>query len=287
MKRYLPFALLAAFALTACTGKDDAASADAPAATDTAVSEAQLMKDAAAAAAAGNDPNTVAADPTVAAAAAAGAAETAASSTAGGPVPGLKLGVDYELVKNGQPFEPLNGKIEVVEAFGYVCSHCATFQPSISSWGQRLPADVRFTYLPAALGGPWDDYARAFYASQVMGILDKAHAKVYDAIHLEGKLNGLRGGDSEEEIAAYYAQFGVDPKAFIGNMKSFAVTGKFNKARQYFAAQSIGVVPVTPTIFVNGKYRVAANGELDRLQVADVLIAFERGQAGAAAPAKP
>ena len=282
MKRYLPFALLAAFALNACTGKDDAASSDAPAATDTAVSEAQLMKDAAAAAAAGNDPDTVVADP-----AAAGAAQAAAPSTADGPVPGLKLGVDYELVKNGQPFEPLNGKIEVVEAFGYVCGHCATFHPSISSWGQRLPADVRFTYLPAALGGPWDDYARAFYASQVMGILDKAHAKVYDAIHLEGKLNGLRGGDSEEDIAAYYAQFGVDPKAFIGNMKSFAVTGKFNKAKQYFAAQSIGVVPVTPTIFVNGKYRVAANGELDRLQVADVLIAFERSQAGAAAPAKP
>ncbi len=285
MKRYLPFALLAASALTACTGKDDAASTDAPAATDTAVSEAQLIKDAAAAAAAGNDPNAVVADPAIADDA--GAAQASAPSSADGPVPGLKLGVDYELVKNGQPFEPLNGKIEVVEAFGYVCSHCATFQPSISSWGQRLPADVRFTYLPAALGGPWDDYARAFYASQVMGILDKAHAKVYDAIHLEGKLNGLRGGDSEEDIAAYYAQFGVDPRAFIGNMKSFAVTGKLNKAKQYFAAQSIGVVPVTPTIFVNGKYRVAAKGELDRLQIADALIAFERDQAGAAVPAKP
>src|SRR5690606_35938596 len=39
----------------------------------------------------------------------AAAAEQAASS--------LTPGVDYELVRGGQPYEPLNGKIEVVEVF--------------------------------------------------------------------------------------------------------------------------------------------------------------------------
>ena len=121
-----------------------------------------------------------------------------------------------------------------------------------------------------------------------MGIAEKAHEKVYDAIHLEGKLKGERGEDSDADIAAFYSQFGVDAKAFAGNMKSFAVTGKFNKAKQYFAAQSIGATPSTPTIFVNGKYRVLGRSAEDRLRVADALIAFERAQAaGAAAPATP
>lgn len=286
MKRYLPFALLAALALTACTGKDDAAATDAPAATDTAVNEEQLMKDAAAAAAAGNDPNAVVADP---AAADAGAAPVAAPATADGPVPGLKLGTDYQLVQNGQPFEPLNGKIEVVEMFNFVCPACASFQPLIGNWKKTLPADVRFTYVPAAFGGNWDQYVRAFYASQTMGIADKAHEKVYDAIHLEGKLKGERGEDSDADISAFYSQFGVDAKAFAGNMKSFAVTGKFNKAKQYFASQSIGATPSTPTIFINGKYRVLGRSAEDRLRVADALIAHERAQASgaAAAPATP
>lgn len=285
MKRYLPFALLAALALTACTGKDDAASTDAPAATDTAVSEAQLMKEAEQALKNASDPNAVVADP---AAADAGAAPAPAPASADGPVPGLKLGVDYQLVQNGQPFEPLNGKIEVVEMFNFVCPACASFQPLIGSWKKTLPADVRFTYVPAAFGGNWDQYVRAFYASQTMGIAEKAHEKVYDAIHLEGKLKGERGEDSDADIAAFYSQFGVDAKAFAGNMKSFAVTGKFNKAKQYFAAQSIGATPSTPTIFINGKYRVLGRSAEDRLRVADALIAYERAQAaGAAAPATP
>ena len=285
MKRYLPFALLAALALTACTGKDDAAATDAPAATDTAATDAQTLKDAEIAAAAGNDPNAVVADP---AAADAGATPAAAPATADGPVPGLKLGTDYQLVQNGQPFEPLNGKIEVVEMFNFVCPACASFQPLIGSWKKTLPADVRFTYVPAAFGGNWDQHARAFYAAQTMGIADKAHEKVYDGIHLEGKLKGERGEDSDADLGAFYSQFGVDAKQFAGNMKSFAVTGKFNKAKQYFAAQSIGATPSTPTIFVNGKYRVLGRSAEDRLRVADALIAYERAQAaGAAAPTTP
>lgn len=286
MKRYLPFALLAALALTACTGKDDAATTDAPAATDTAATDAQTMKDAEIAAAAGNDPNAVVADP--AAGNDVSATPSAAPASADGPVPGLKLGTDYELVQNGQPFEPLNGKIEVVEMFNFVCPACASFQPLIGNWKKTLPADVRFTYVPAAFGGNWDQYVRAFYAAQTMGIAEKAHEKVYDAIHLEGKLKGERGEDSDADISAFYAQFGVDAKAFAGNMKSFAVTGKFNKAKQYFASQSIGATPSTPTIFVNGKYRVLGRSAEDRLRVADALIAYERAQAaGAATPATP
>ena len=141
---------------------------------------------------------------------------------------------------------------------------------------------MRFTYVPAAFGGNWDQYVRSFYAAQTMGIAEKAHERVYDGIHLENKLKGERGNDSDAEIAAFYAQFGVDAKQFAGNMKSFAVTGKFNKAKQYIMSQRVSS---TPTLMVNGKYSALGRSAEDRLRIVDALIAHEL--AGTAAPATP
>src|SRR5690606_19315117 len=43
-------------------------------------------------------------------------------------------GEHYDLIPGGQPFEPLEGKIEVVEVFNYVCPACAMFQPLVNNW---------------------------------------------------------------------------------------------------------------------------------------------------------
>ena len=282
MTRYLTLALLAAFALTACNGKQDDAAE--PATADTAVvaaSEAETMAAAEAAAKASADPAAApaaAADPTVPA-----PIEAApVAPPVNGAIPGLKLGVDYDIIQNGQPFEPLNGKIEVVEVFNHVCPACAAFQPLVLSWKKKLLPDVRFTYVPAAFGGNWDQYVRSFYAAQTMGIADKAHERVYDAIHLENKLKGERGSDSDAELGAFYAQFGVDAKQFAGNMKSFAVTGKFNKARQYIVSQQVAN---TPNLMINGRYRVLGQNFDDKFRIADAIIAHERTRT--AAPAAP
>ena len=280
MKRHLIFALLAGFALTACTAKEEETTAAAAATAETAPNDAEVMAAAEALAKASADPNAPAA---VEAGPAADAAAPAPAAAANGVIPGLKLGTDYEIIKNGQPFEPLNGKIEVVEVFNFVCPACAAFEPLVSNWKKTLGPDVRFTYVPAAFGGNWDQYVRSFYTAQTMGIAEKAHARTYDAIHLEGKLKGERGEDSDADLAAFYAQFGVEAKQFAANMKSFAVTGKFNKARQYIQTQQVSG---TPTLMINGKYRVLGGRSWEqRLQIADALIAHERAQAAAPAAA--
>ena len=283
MKRHLTLALLAALALSACTGKQDETPAPAADASPAAAapSEAELMAAAEAAAKASADLNAAPA-PTADPAATPAPADAAPAAAAADAIPGLKLGIDYEIVENGQPFEPLNGKVEVVEVFNYVCPACASFQPLVVSWKKKLPASVRFTYVPAAFGGNWDQYVRSFYAAQTMGIAEKAHERVYDGIHLENKLKGERGNDSDAEIAAFYAQFGVDAKQFAGNMKSFAVTGKFNKAKQYIMSQRVSS---TPTLMVNGKYSALGRSAEDRLRIVDALIAHEL--AATAAPATP
>jgi protein dithiol oxidoreductase (disulfide-forming) len=281
MKRHLILAVLAAFALAGCNDKQDDAAAPVAPATESASSatDAATMAAAEAAAKASADPNAapVAADPAQAPVEATPAAPTPAS----GDIPGLKLGSDYEIIKGGQPFEPLDGKIEVVEVFNFVCPACAAFQPLVVSWEKTKPSDVRFTYVPAAFGPKWDPYVRAFYAAQTLGIEEKSHNQIYNAIHIDNKLKGERGDDSDDEIAAVYAQFGVEAKQFAGNMKSFAVSGKFNKAKQYIIQQQVNS---TPTVMVNGKYRVLGRDFDDRFRVLNAIIAHERAQTAASAP---
>lgn len=278
MKRFALTLMLAGavVGLAACNKTDEAAPAQAEAAGP---SDAELLAQAEAAKANGGADAAAPTDmPTSA---------TPAAAEAAAGIPGLTLGTDYTVVKNGQPFEPLNGKIEVVEVFGYACGHCANFQPLVVAWKKTLPADVRFTYLPAPFGGNWDQYVRAYYAAETMGLASKTHEAMYDAIHLDEQLKGQRGNDSDAEIAAFYAKFGADPKAFAAAMRSFAVTGKFNRAQQYIRAQG---VDSTPTMMVNGKYIALGRTMEDRFRVLDALVAHERNlaaaaQAPAAAPA--
>jgi protein dithiol oxidoreductase (disulfide-forming) len=281
MKRYLVLPLLAALLFSACDSKKTS-TAETPS-TDTATAtDAETMAAAEAAAKASADPNAAAAtDP------APPADPNAASSATPTPpaegIPGLVKGTDYEEIPNGKPFEPLNGKIEVVEVFNFVCPACAGFQPMVVSWKSKLPADVRFTYVPAAFGGNWDQFVRSYYTAQTMGIAEKAHEATYDAIHFRKTLKGERGEDSDEDIAKFYSQFGVDAKQFASSMRSFAVSAKFNKAKQFIID---GRVNSTPTLVINGTYRVRGRNSEDVLRIADTLIAYERAQASTPAAAK-
>jgi thiol:disulfide interchange protein DsbA len=188
-----------------------------------------------------------------------------------GPEP--VAGTDYVAIEGGQPLQPATGKIEVTEIFGYVCPACARFQPLVSSWKAGLPADVNFVYVPAVFGGTWDDYARAFYAAEALGVQDKTHDALYSAIHIEQSLKGERGRDSVQDIANFYGKHGVNPKTFSDTMSGFSVSAKVNRAKQFAQRSKISG---TPSLIVNGKYLVKGQSFEDMLRIADHLIARER-----------
>ncbi|HEY0332277.1 MAG TPA: thiol:disulfide interchange protein DsbA/DsbL [Stenotrophomonas sp.] len=182
-------------------------------------------------------------------------------------------GTDYEVIEGGQPFQQAAGKIEVAEVFGYVCPACFRFQPALAPWKAGLPSDVNFVYVPALFGGTWDDYARAFYAAETLGVEAKTHDALYNAIHVEQRLKGERGRDSVEDISAFYAPYGVDPKQFASTMGSFGVAAKTNRAKQFAQRSKISG---TPSLIINGKYLVKGTSYQDMLRIADHLIARER-----------
>ncbi len=219
------------------------------------------------------------------AAAAAAAVQKAEEEAARLPPP--VEGTDYVTISNGQPFDTPPGKVEVVEYFGYVCPFCAALQPQVAAMKANQPPDVHFIYVPAPFGGPWDNYARAFYAADAMGIVPKTHDAMFRAIHIDRTLKGERGVDTPDDIAAFYANYGVDPKLFLSSMQSFAVTAQINRARQSMqAAYANGDQMGTPTFVVAGKYRVKGKSQDDMFRILNQLIQSERAKlkaAGAAA----
>jgi thiol:disulfide interchange protein DsbA len=199
-----------------------------------------------------------------------------------GPAP--VLGTDYEEIAGGTPWQAVPGKIEVVEVFGYVCPACARFAPTVEPWKNKLPADVVFHYVPAPFGPEWDPYAKAFYVADQLGLVDRSHMALIDAIHVKDSMPGEGDTPDEQKIANFYAQYGADPKQFLDMMHSFAVSTKVAQGKQFM--QKTGVTG-TPTIIVDGKYRVTGGKTYgDVLRITDHLIAKERAaMSGGAAPA--
>ncbi|WP_119719156.1 thiol:disulfide interchange protein DsbA/DsbL [Cognatilysobacter tabacisoli] len=251
----LLFALL--LPLAACTGQQDAAPTAATPAAPTAT------------------PAAPAADAATAATPAPAEIVPAATATPPqGPAP--VAGTDYVEIAGGQPLEPTAGQVEVVEVFGYTCPHCASFEPLVNAWRAKQTADVRFTPVAAPFGGYWTPYARAYYAAQTLGLASKTHDAMFRAIHVERSLP-VQPVPTNEQIAAFYAKHGADAQQFASTMSSFAVDAKLKRAEAFITRSG---VDSTPTLVVNGKYRVTGKTLEDNLRITDHLVAQERAAAG-------
>lgn len=179
------------------------------------------------------------------------------------------LGSDYFLIDN--PDHETGKSVSVVEVFGYSCPHCAHFQSYIDAWKKKQSADVKFSYLPAAFGGVWEAFARAYYTADAMGVLQKSHNGIFDAVHVQH-----RPITNISDIAALYADYGVDQNVFASTMVSFPISAKVDAARAQ--AQRWGI-DSTPTMVVAGKYRVmvtVAGREEGLLRNVDWFVAKER-----------
>ncbi|MGK2913917.1 MAG: thiol:disulfide interchange protein DsbA/DsbL [Porticoccaceae bacterium] len=162
-------------------------------------------------------------------------------------------------------------RIEVTEVFWYGCSHCFSFEPLVDKWAHTLPADVVLARSPAIWHPTMELHARAFYTAKALGVLDKLHLPLYEAMNLrKAKLA------SEQEIRELFIANGVPLDKFTQTFNSFGVTSAIKQAD---ARQRGYQVEGTPEMIVNGKYRVTAamaGGQEGMLKVVDFLVAQER-----------
>jgi len=170
----------------------------------------------------------------------------------------------------------------VVEVFGYVCPACARFHPLLASWIETLPRDVTLRYVPAPFGADWDPYARGFYVADAMGLTSRTHDALIDAIHLTHTMPGEGQSPSDEAVAKFYGNYGVDTLLFLDQMRSFATQAKMQRGMQFLVRSS---VEGTPTLIVAGKYRVTGRTYRDTLRIASELVRRERASRVATTPA--
>ncbi len=147
---------------------------------------------------------------------------------------------------NRPAIEREDGKIQITEFFWYGCPHCYKLEPAMKAWLKTLPDDVVFSREAPALNKSWENHSRAFYASELMAVNDKLHEPLFHGIHRDQK--PLR---TQEQIVAFASEKGIDGKKFDSMMKSFAVQGRMNQARQDSITYRLTGVPA---ILVNGEY---------------------------------
>jgi thiol:disulfide interchange protein DsbA len=183
------------------------------------------------------------------------------------PQASIVAGHDYVVLSIPQRQES-NGKIEVVEFFSWGCPHCYEFYPMLSRWLSTLPKDVSFKRVPAGLGHPeWEALARAYYALQVTGNVDRLDSQIFEDIHK----NHVWLYD-ERSITAWVGKHGVNVAKFTEAYRSFNVNVSAGHAEQ--KAEDFRI-PGVPTLAIAGKYTVDGD-QAKMLTTSDQLIVMAR-----------
>jgi thiol:disulfide interchange protein DsbA len=163
-------------------------------------------------------------------------------------------------------------KIEVLEVFWYGCGHCFRFQPLVDHWAENAPDDVEYLRFPAIWNDLMKVHARAYYTAESLGVTDKVHGPIFEAINLQN--NRLQ---NERQLATLFARHGVSEADFATAFNSFPVNTQVNQAERKMRDYQIRS---TPNVIVNGKYLVTTNDAVrtqqDMLTIVDFLVAQER-----------
>ncbi len=173
-------------------------------------------------------------------------------------------GRNYDLINPAQPTHVPAGRVEVVEVFSYGCPACNQFQPIMAELAAKLPKKAQLVYVPASWNPAesWPLFQRAFLTAQILGIAERTHQALYDAIWKTGELAVVdpathqlkRPQPTIGAIARFYARVGgVTQQQVLDTAKSFAVDMKMMESDELVKAYA---VEGTPTLIVAGKYRV-------------------------------
>jgi protein dithiol oxidoreductase (disulfide-forming) len=175
-----------------------------------------------------------------------------------------KEGEQYFRVEPVQPSSVAPGKIEVVEVFSYACPACNLFYPTINKLKASLPAKVQWRFVPASwhVEEDWKVFQRAYFAAEALGIAERTHSKIFDAVWKTRELaivdtatNQIKNPlPSLADVAKYYESIEkLKPGEFLDTAHSFSVDAKMREAD---AQIRLYQVDETPSVIVNGKYRL-------------------------------
>ncbi len=187
-------------------------------------------------------------------------------------------GTNYVVLDRVQATTVPAGKVEVMEVFSYACPFCDKFQPIIQQLERGLPPYAQMVFLPASFipTEDWPMFQQAYFAAQSLGIADRTHQAMYDAVWQSGELATVDQSTNEvkhplpslEDAAhVYWELTGIDPQKFLTAARSFGVATEMREADAQIMAMQ---VPGTPCIVVDGRYRIV----MESLRSPDEVISL-------------
>ena len=189
-------------------------------------------------------------------------------------------GTQYTRLASPQPTSAPD-KVEVVEMFSYACPHCFHMEAELEEWLKAKPDDVVFVRLPVVFRPDWEVLAKAYFTAEILGVLDKTHEALFEAIHEKNQKF-----PDEAAMQAFFVSQGVSAEDFKKTFDSFEVDMKVRNAKDMTRRYAITGVP---TFIVNGKFSTSASlvagdekglsvKELNEktLKVVDYLVEQER-----------
>ena len=176
-------------------------------------------------------------------------AAVAALSTGAAAQEQYQKGVHYDVIEPAI-HTGISDRVVVTEFFSYGCGHCYNFEPLLESFESRLPEGVVVQRTPVI----WNNnpglklLAKTYYAVEVLDVFEPVHGAVFKTIHRQRKRLS-----SPEAVRAVFVENGVDAKDFDRAFGSFGIDSMVRQA----AARTEGArVQGTPSLMVNGKYRI-------------------------------
>ena len=185
-----------------------------------------------------------------------------------------QVGKDYMVLKKPVPTDS-GAKVEVLEFFQYSCPHCFAYDPFLTAWRKKLPADVEYKRIPIAWDNSTMPHVRIYYTLEALGKLPELHEKVFTAIQ-KNKQPLL----DPDQIADFMAANGIDRKQWIDTYNSFSIAARANRAGQIWRAYN---VDGTPMMGIDGKFTTAPSMVGSRegsLIVLDYLVQQARAEHG-------
>lgn len=151
----------------------------------------------------------------------------------------------YRILEASQPTNTGN-KIEVIEFFGYFCSHCYSFDPHLKQWAKKQGNNVVFKRVHVGFGESMRGHQKMFYTLDAMGKLEELHPKIFQAIQ-----SGQQPLRRDEQIFDFVAKNGVDKTKFIEIYNSPWIASLTQAAAEL---QSLFKVDGVPLIAIDGRY---------------------------------
>lgn len=178
----------------------------------------------------------------------------------------LVVNQHYDLIS---PAIPRSGdKPEVAEVFNFKCPHCRTLSGPMAEWAKKNQDRFSYKAVPVFWGKQTNTPLRALFAAEFLGKGEEMKKALFKA-HFEESMDI----ENVQDLGFLAEEVDLDPAKFKNYLDSFGVSAKIAQAK---ALQRAFGVHSTPTIVINGKYRVSpgkhANNDPKRLfQMIEIL----------------